>query len=208
MVDATQPHKTEFPQPILIGWSGHLWRCCATLLMLIFREMIPDLQRILFPYDAADPEHLLEAKAFRAAARHLGIVLMERPLRTEVEVETALAKLKPESVDGILAPRCCSLNLPGFILDAGVEKNLPTMFQQAFWVERGALASYGPDYSASGRQAARLVDKILKGTNPANIPVETNSEIEFVINQNAANAIGLTIAPEVLFQADRIIRDP
>ena len=80
------------------------------------------------------------------------------------------------------------------------------MFDVAFWAEQGGLASYGPDLYASGRQAARLVDKILKGTKPAEIPVEVNSKIEFVINLKVAKALGLTIAPEVLYRADRIIR--
>jgi putative tryptophan/tyrosine transport system substrate-binding protein len=66
--------------------------------------------------------------------------------------------------------------------------------------------SYGPDAYASGKQAARLVDKILKGAKPAEIPVETNANIEFVINLKTAKALGLTIAPEVLFQADRLVR--
>jgi putative ABC transport system substrate-binding protein len=80
------------------------------------------------------------------------------------------------------------------------------MCDGAFWVERGCLASYGPDFYDSGRQAARLVDKILKGTPPADIPVEVNAKIEFVINLKTAHTLGLTIAPEVLFQANRLIR--
>lgn len=172
----------------------------------VFREMLPGLKQILYPYDAANPEHLLEVKAYRAAARRLGIVLVEKPLRTEKEAETTLAEIKPGAVDGILAPGCCSLNIPGFILDTASRKRLPTMFRQTFWVERGALASYGPDYYASGRQAARLVDKIIKGAKPADIPVEVNSKIEFSINRKVAKALGLTIAPEVLFQANKIVR--
>jgi putative ABC transport system substrate-binding protein len=80
------------------------------------------------------------------------------------------------------------------------------MFEAAFWVERGALASYGPDYYVSGQMAARLVDKIIKGANPADIPVEVNPKIEFAINLKTAKALGLTIPPVVLFQADRIVR--
>jgi putative ABC transport system substrate-binding protein len=80
------------------------------------------------------------------------------------------------------------------------------MFASTFWPERGALASYGQNYYETGKQSARLVDKILKEQKPADIPVEVNSKIEFVINLKAAKAMGLTLAPEVLFQADRIIR--
>jgi putative ABC transport system substrate-binding protein len=172
----------------------------------VFWELLPGLKRVLFPYDPADAEHLLELNAYRSAARRLGIALVEKPLRTEIEAEATLAEIKPGAVDGILAPRCCSLNIPGFILETASQKRLPTMFEQAFWVERGALASYGPDYYSSGKQAARLVAKIIKGDKPADIPVEVNSKIEFAINRKVAKAIGLTIAPEVLFQADRIIR--
>jgi putative ABC transport system substrate-binding protein len=80
------------------------------------------------------------------------------------------------------------------------------MFDAAFWVERGGLASYGPDYYATGKQAARLVDKILKGADPAESPVEVNAKIMFVINLKVAKAFGLTIPPEVLYRADRIVR--
>jgi putative ABC transport system substrate-binding protein len=99
-----------------------------------------------------------------------------------------------------------SLNIPGFVLEATTRRAIPAMFDAAFWVEQGALASYGPDYYDSGRQAARLVDKIFNGANPAELPVEVNSKIEFVINMKTAQALGLTIAPEVLYQADRLVR--
>jgi putative ABC transport system substrate-binding protein len=81
------------------------------------------------------------------------------------------------------------------------------MFSSTFWPEeQGALASYAPNTYETGKQAARLVAKILKGAKPADIPVEVNSKIEFVINLKTAKAFGLTIAPEVLYQADRLIR--
>ena len=83
---------------------------------------------------------------------------------------------------------------------------MPTIFNTAFFAERGALASYGPDTHETGRQAARLVDKILKGAKPADLPVEVNPKIEFAINLTTAKALGLTIPPEVLFRADRVIR--
>ena len=76
----------------------------------------------------------------------------------------------------------------------------------AYWIEQGALASYGPDLYTSGRQAARIVDKILRGANPAKIPVEVNSEIKFAINLKTAAALGLVIAPEVLSHADHVTR--
>ncbi len=117
-----------------------------------------------------------------------------------------LARIRQGEVDGILRPASPSLNIPGFILEAAAQQGIPTMFNTVFWVEQGALAGYGPDEYKSGRQAARLVDKILKGVDPAEIPVEVNSKIEFAINLKTAKALGITIPPTVLFQADKVIR--
>jgi putative ABC transport system substrate-binding protein len=172
----------------------------------IFREMIPQLTRVLFPYQATYGYAAAEARQLRTAARHLKISLVERAVLTQVEAQTSITAVQPGEVDGILAPRCCGLNIPGFVLDATAHHAIPTMFEAAFWVERGALASYGPDYYVSGQMAARLVDKIIKGANPADIPVEVNPKIEFAINLKTAKALGLTIPPVVLFQADRIVR--
>jgi putative ABC transport system substrate-binding protein len=135
-----------------------------------------------------------------------GIELVEQAVQTLEEAQAILAQVRKDEAEGILKPPPVSLNIPGFILETAGQRGIPTMFDAAFWVEQGGLASYGPDLYASGRQAARLVDKILKGANPAEIPVEVNSKIEFVINLKAAKALGLTIAPEVLYRADRIIR--
>ncbi len=143
---------------------------------------------------------------YREAARRLGIELVEKAVRSKEEGQTTLAQVRKGEVDGILAPYSLSLNLYGLVLEATSQPGIPTMFDAAFMVERGALASYGPDIHESGRQAARLVDKILKGANPAEIPVEVNSKIMFTINLKVAKALGLTIAPEMLYRADRIIR--
>jgi putative tryptophan/tyrosine transport system substrate-binding protein len=172
----------------------------------VFQELMPGLKRVVFPYDAADAASVTEAKSYRDAARHLGIVLVERPVRTQEEAQAALAQLQRGDSDGLLKPRSLALNIPGFVLEAATQRAIPVMADGAFWVEKGVLASYGPDFYDTGRQAARLVEKILKGTKPAEIPVEVNEKIEFVINLKTAHALGLTIAPAVLFQAHRLIR--
>ena len=171
-----------------------------------FREMIPDLKRVLYPYHATNAAAVAEARAFRDAANRLGIVLVEKPVRTQEEAQATLAAIQQDEVDGILVPRALHLNIPGLILKVTGRLSIPTMSADTFWVEQGALASYGVNLYESGRQAARLVDKIIKGANPAEIPVEVNPKIEFAINLKTAKALELTIAPEVLFRADRIIR--
>jgi putative tryptophan/tyrosine transport system substrate-binding protein len=91
-------------------------------------------------------------------------------------------------------------------MEAATARAIPTMFEDAFFVERGGLASYAPDGYAAGWQAARLVDKIFKGTDPVEIPVEVNTKIKFVVNLKTAKALGLTIPPTILFQTDEVIR--
>jgi putative ABC transport system substrate-binding protein len=172
----------------------------------LFREMIPSLQRVLFPYDAADTVSAKELQIYRQAADHLGIEVVEMALRTQAEAQAMLTRSRDETGQGSLSPYGLYLNIPGFILQATSERAIPTMFPQAFYVERGGLASYRSNLYESGRQAARLVDKILKGATPSEIPVEVNNNIEFVINLKVANQLGLTIPPVVLYQANRIIR--
>jgi putative ABC transport system substrate-binding protein len=172
----------------------------------VFQEMIPNLKRVLFPYNSVVSGSAESAEGYHDAARYLGIELIATPVRTEAEAQTALSQAKRGEINGILAPFSLSLNIPGFVLEAAAQQGLPAMFDGAFYVEHGGLASYGSDFHDTGKQAARLVDKILKGAKPAEIPVEVNAKIEFTINLNTAKALGLTIAPEVLFQADRLIR--
>jgi putative ABC transport system substrate-binding protein len=173
----------------------------------VFQQIVPGLKRVLYPYDANHAYSLRAANVCREAARRLGIELIEKVVRTEEEAQATLAQVRKGEVDGILQPPFSSLNISGFILEAASQQGIPAMFiTGAFWMESGGLASYGPDYHETGRQAARLVDKILKGVKPAEIPVEVSPKIEFVINLKVAKALGLTIAPEVLYRADRIIR--
>jgi putative ABC transport system substrate-binding protein len=172
----------------------------------IFRQILPGLRRVLFPYDPNDPYTVSELRVHRDAARRLGLVLVEKPVRTQDEAQAALAGVRKGEVDGIISPRFLSLNIPGFILEANLKLVIPAMFHTTFWAEQGGLASYGPDFHESGRQAARLVDKILKGADPGAIPVEVNPKLEFAINLKTARTLGLTIAPEVLYQANRVFR--
>jgi putative ABC transport system substrate-binding protein len=122
------------------------------------------------------------------------------------EARDALASVQKVDIDGIMAPRDVDLNIPGLVLEATTRQGIPSMFVAAFYLQHGGLASYGPSWFASGRQAARLVDKLMKGANPGDIPVEVDNYFEFVINLKVAHTLGLTIPPLVLYQADQIIR--
>jgi putative tryptophan/tyrosine transport system substrate-binding protein len=172
----------------------------------LFRELLPGLKRVLFPYNAHNAHQAANVMQYRAAAQRLGLVLLERQLRTREEARDALAGVQKEDIDGMLAPQDVDLNIPGFILEATTRQGIPSMFYTAFYLQHGGLASYGPSAFASGRQAARLVDKIINGVHPSDIPVEVDNYFEFVINLKVANALGLTLPPEVLYRADQILR--
>jgi len=171
----------------------------------IFKEMIPSLRRVLFPYDPTDVNGRSGAVVYGETSRRLGIVLVERAVRTGEEARAALARVRRGDIDGIVPPNSMALNIPGLVLEASAQRVIPTMFSAAFWVERGALAGYGSDFYESGRQAARLMEKIIKGEKPASIPVETNPRIELVINLRVASALKIQIGPIALQRASRVI---
>ncbi len=172
----------------------------------IFWEMIAGLKRVLFPYSLVDTYGVREAKVYRDAARQHKITLVEKAVKTEDEAKGVLAQVRKRDMQGILSPRSLSLNVPGFVLEAASQQAIPTMFSTTFFPENGGLAAYGVALYESGRRAARLVDKIVKGMKPAEIPVEVNERMELVINLKVAEAAGIKISPDVLYRANRVIR--
>ena len=173
--------------------------------MEIFRELVPGLKRIFLPYDGTNPDALALVPAHRRAATRLGVTLVERSLRSEEEARTAITGFRKGDADGVVSLRFLTLNIPGFILEIAPQR-LPTMFHVPFFVERGGLASYAANNYELGRQAARLVDKIVKGAKPAAVPVEQPTKFELVLNAKTARTLGLTIPPSQLLRADRVIQ--
>lgn len=173
----------------------------------LFRDVVPGLKRVLLVYDAANVLGPDLVRAHRDAAHRLGLTLVEHPVRTQDEAQAVIGTVRKGTVDGIVSPRLHSLNIPGFILEAAARAAIPTMFHSHFYVERGALASYGADRLEMGRQAARLVDKILRGARPADLPVEQANRFELSLNRKTARALGLAIPEAILLRVDRMIDD-
>jgi putative ABC transport system substrate-binding protein len=173
--------------------------------MEIFHELIPGLKRVLLVYDATNAAAVSKLAVHRDAAHRLGLTLVERPVRTEDEARAVINAVRKGEVDGIFSPRAVSLNIPGFILEIAPKRMIPTMFHEAIFVEQAGLASYSTNLYGLGRQAARLVDKILKGTRPGDVPVEQPTKFELVINLKAAKALGITIPQSIRVRADRVI---
>ena len=171
----------------------------------IFRELVPGLKRVLLVYDATNKHAVEQLDPYRAAARSLGLTLVERPARSQEEAGAIISGLRRGDVDGIFAPRVLSLNIPGFILATSVKGTFPTMFQAAFFAERGGLASYGNSIPDSYRQSGVYAGRILKGTKPADLPVVQSTRFELAINLTTAKALSLTVPPTLLARADEVI---
>lgn len=171
----------------------------------IFRELVPSLKRVVFPYDAGELYADAYLERHRRAAASLGVTLIEVPLRTQEEARAALAAVRKGGPDGLFAPRSVSLNIPAFVLEAATRSAIPAMFHDATWVEQGGLASYSANAYEVGRQAARLVDRIIKGAEPKDLPVEQATQFDLVLNLKAAKSLGLSVPPPVLLRASRLI---
>ena len=171
-----------------------------------FKEIVPALRRVLVTYDPGKSEEKEALASARSAAKRLGLQLLENPIKAPLEIEPALSKLNEGGHDGILIIQTgANLNIAGRTLEVSASNKLPTMYPASFWAQFGALASYGPDQYAQGRQAARLAHKILTGTAPRDLPVELPDRIEFIINLNTAKRLGLQVPASVLVHADRVV---
>jgi putative ABC transport system substrate-binding protein len=172
----------------------------------LFKDLIPRLKRVLLPYDKHNHYNVAQAELYRAAAQRLRIELVERQLETEEQARAVLAEVRRDDIDGMLVPQDVSLNIPGLVLEFAQRNGIPSMFAGSVYLAGGGLASYGGSRAAAGEQAARLVDKIIRGADPAGLPVETVQTLELVINLKSADELGVVVPREVLFQADQIIR--
>ena len=143
------------------------------------------------------------------AAKALGLQLHVVAVRRADDLETAFATMTREGADALLVLGD-SLLLSGLrrqIAELAATHRLPTMYGWKYHVDAGGLMAYGPSQPDLYRRAATYVDKILKGTKPADLPVEQPTKFELVINLKTAKVLGLTIPPTLLFQADEVIRE-
>jgi putative ABC transport system substrate-binding protein len=173
----------------------------------IFKELVPGLRRLLVLRDPTDPATERLWAVVQEAAAALKLQLVEREVTTPADIERVFGALKPGDVDGVflVSPRL-DTNFPSLILRLASERHLPLPGPLKQWVAQGALFYYGVNYPAIGEAAAQYVVKILKGAKPADLPVEFPKRFELIVNLKAAQALGLTIPPVVLLQADEVMR--
>jgi putative ABC transport system substrate-binding protein len=172
----------------------------------LLKEAVPKLARVAVLYDLVVPNNVLELKEVQTTARPLGLTVQPEA-RDADGFERVFAALSKERPDGLYV-----LGAPPMILnqkrivDFALKSRLPSMYNNRETVEAGGLMYYGADIADSYRRVAYYVDRILKGAKPADLPVEQPTKFELVINLKTAKQIGLTIPPEVLARANRLIK--
>ena len=173
----------------------------------LFQEAVPKVARVAVLHETASPVTPIELKEVQVAARTLGLTIQSWEVRAADGFEKVFASLNKQRPDGLYVFDSPLLNVSrkrtvGFAL----KSKLPSMYQSREAIEAGGLMYYGADLADSNRRVAYYVDKILKGAKPADLPVEQPTKFELVINLKTAKQIGLTIPPEVLARANRLIK--
>ncbi len=173
----------------------------------ILKEIWPKLSRIIVLYNPNNPSAREAAELAHKAAQQFGVQVMERHAGSVDELRQALAAIKPREADAYFYISDSMVNSQArSVVTMAEAKKLPTMFSEQSTVAMGGLASYGQNFHEVGRLAAGHVQKIINGAQPGDLRVEIVDKFEFVINLKTAKQIGLTIPPNVLARADRVIR--
>ena len=175
----------------------------------LLKETVPQSARIAVLADPDAPTYESTMNNLTVAARALGLQLHVVELRRADELDTAFAAMTQERADALLVigdAQLLNRQRARVVADLAAQHRLPAMYGWREYVDAGLLMSYGPSQLDMQRRTAVYVDKILKGAKPADLPVEQPTKFELIINLKAAKALGLTIPPSLLLQADEVIK--
>ena len=174
----------------------------------LLKEINPKLSRVAFFGTSTDPANAESLRETELAAGTFGVKVQYLDVLSPKDIETAFRAAGKGRADAILmlvAGPVANSRRTEFA-ELAVKNRLPAIYYQSEYVEAGGLMSYGVSVTDLDRRAATYVDKILKGAKPADLPVEQPTTFEFIINLKAAKQIGLTIPPNVLARADKVIK--
>jgi putative ABC transport system substrate-binding protein len=175
----------------------------------LLKEIVPTASRVAVIWHsqagASDDDEELEE--IESAARQFGVKVLSSGVRDARELQSAYSMIAANKPNGVIFVRnSVTVFNRKQLVDFAVKIRLPTICEGRDFIQDGCLVSYGSDLLHNWRRAAALVDKILKGAKPADLPVEQPRKFELMINLKTAKQIGLTIPPNVLARADRVIR--
>jgi putative ABC transport system substrate-binding protein len=173
----------------------------------LIKEVLPGIKRVAIVTNPQHPGEHIELKVAEAAALKLGLTVRYFPVQTEAEVDAALGEIAKSRMDAILVfSDGFSMDQAERIAAFSARNRIPAISGWAQFAERGNLMSYGPVFTDVYRRLGSYVDKIRKGAKPGDLPIESPSMLELVINLKTAKALDLTIPPSLLLRADKVIR--
>ena len=177
-------------------------------LIELLKEVVPKLNRVVVLIRGGGPVNDLFVKETELSARKMGIQLVPLTFQGPEDVQEAFRSAVQKRANGFIERIGAggSITLYKQAAELAIRNRLPAISRSRRWVDSGGLMCYGGDESVQYRRVAAYVDKILKGTKPADLPVEQPTKFEFIINLKAAKQIGLTIPPNVLARADKVIK--
>jgi putative ABC transport system substrate-binding protein len=172
----------------------------------LLKEIDPEFDRVLLLLDPMDPYTPRELETARGAAAKLDLTLVEREVTVAADLERVFGALEPGEVDAMVpaSPNLLT-NHTELLARLASRERVPYAAHGSAWAKRGALFTYAPDFPAVGPVAAQYIDRIFRGANPADLPVEEISRIKLVINLRVANELGIEIPPSVLLRADEVL---
>jgi putative ABC transport system substrate-binding protein len=175
--------------------------------MELLKEVAPQVKRVMVLASLEAPYYEKSFRVAREAARKLGFEANEVRFKSLDEFkETLEVKIDRKSGDAVfISPGFLVSSVIDELVPVSIQKKLPLIGANVEYVRRGALAGYSSDYFSLGRQGALLVDKILRGAKPSDLPIEQPFRLNLVVNLKTANAIGLRIPKEILLRADEVI---
>jgi putative tryptophan/tyrosine transport system substrate-binding protein len=173
----------------------------------LLKETFPQLARVGVLWDPADPGATANVKETETAGQALGVQVQPLEVRSQKDFQNAFKAANEGRARALILQQTNLTNTHRKeIVELATKHRLPTMLGESGIMDTGGLMSYGPNYSDLFRRAAIYVNKILKGAKPTDLPVEQPTKFEFIINLKAAKQIGLTIPPNVLARADKVIK--
>lgn len=172
----------------------------------LLKEIVPKLARVAVVIDPRSPYYAVNRQELDSAGRALGLTLLVHEVREPADVERAFAEMVGQRVAAVFAvPNPFVYSRRQQILELAARHRLPGAFGFREFVDGGGLVYYGIDLPTMWRRAAVFVEKILRGTRPAELPVEQPTTFELIVNLRTAKSLGLAIPPGVLLRADRVI---
>jgi putative tryptophan/tyrosine transport system substrate-binding protein len=172
----------------------------------MLKEISPTVIQVTVILNPDQFPNIVMLRAIEAAAVSLGVRLTVAGVHNAADLERAINAVMPESNGGLIVlPNPITINHRELIITLAAKHRLPAVYPYRYFVAAGGLMSYGADTVAQYRQAATYIDRILKGAKPADLPVQTPTKYELVVNVTTAKALGLTIPPTLLSRADEVI---